>query len=84
MSFTQSEMVIFDQPHIARNRFKIAIVGSAHVGKSALARRLVHNKFDQHQQETSPPPPTIQAVQLRICDGYVAKIEIIDIGQYHQ
>lgn len=76
----ESHMVVYHQPQFAINRYKIALVGAPKVGKTSIARRICHNRFEDDVQNA----PFKQAVQLKLPDQVIAKIEVVDVGKINR
>src|ERR1700735_4921018 len=75
----EPHMIVYHQPQFAANRYKIAIVGAPKVGKTSIARRICHNRFDEEIGNA----PFKQAVQLKLPDQILVKIEVVDVGKNH-
>uniref|UniRef100_A0A0M3HPZ6 Ras-related and estrogen-regulated growth inhibitor n=1 Tax=Ascaris lumbricoides TaxID=6252 RepID=A0A0M3HPZ6_ASCLU len=68
-----------DPLQYARNRFKIAAIGTDRCGKTAFARRLARNIFCE-PGTADASEPFRQVFHKKMSDGTCAKVELIDVG----
>ncbi|MFH4976693.1 hypothetical protein AB6A40_003402 [Gnathostoma spinigerum] len=72
--------LITEQPQIAFERVKIAIVGSNGCGKTAFGRRLAYKSFEEGQSSRSFTAEFRMVFQHCLENGRFITIELIDIG----
>jgi internalin A len=60
------------------NEAKLILVGRGGVGKTCLIKRLIHNTFDEHEQET--PGIEIQPWRVTLADGDRVRLHVWDFG----
>ncbi len=60
------------------NEAKLILVGRGGVGKTCLIKRLIHDTFDEHEQET--PGIEIQPWQVSLADGDSVRLHVWDFG----